>query len=748
MTFNFVEYMNKFAAQITIDEIYDKEDMSVRSYHICKDNNFYYVSDLISFYHKNKSFDKLRSCGQKSSKELVNICNKFQIRNSTDNLKIEIGGEKVLLNIVEKLNRIQREVINSCIYVNTKSLSRRSNNAISLYLENNFKIKNFTDKILASNKFKVKKLKNIGAKCIPELEAYIATIKDFIIKVSETEDERSIIGWKNKFLIQRNFDVSLIPSEILESESIFLLTEFLIKKNAFFDEKQTIILRKTLKLYVNQKEITLDRIAKQVKFSRERVRQIRNLCTGKLFSKLLFLSVFYDDLYQKYGIDIESNCVEVTIDAWEKINLLNKTCFSKEFIIYILSVYLNDSFSLIGNYEDVLQFKRINSRNRHNWSNLYLVKKELASEINFTSLINDISRRMGDKIEESYSFNFKSYLSQFLVNDNIDILGVLFPIAEKIINDEFGLYLDLEENIIFKRNTVKQAYEYSYEALLELGKPSNVSDIYKKIIEINPNYITDEDKVRVSMKRKNGFVPIGRNSIFGLKKWETELDNFKGGSIRDIVKDYLIQFSIPKHIRDITEYVLAYRPKSSQRSILQNLKLDKSGLFVFFKDSKIGLSSKNYAPYFIRISEEERREKKTWNERFDDVQNFVSKEKRLPYSSGVLKKEVKLYRWLRIQKNKLKKGELDEIKTDKLNSIFAKYPKINATRGLNSEKKYKELMSFILLNNRLPLANKENEQNLYQFFYKQRKLYNVNKLEVKEQFNFIKVVKLIQEHIV
>ena len=227
------------------------------------------------------------------------------------------------------------------------------------------------------------------------------------------------------------------------------------------------------------------------------------------------------------------------------INITNLTFLSREFITYILYVYLSDKFSLIGDIEDVIQPRYFNARNRHNWNNLFLIEKKIVSEIDFNALANDIENRINDRIEESYSFNFKSYLSKFLNNNTIDILGIASPIVEKIVNDEFQLYLDLDENLTFNKNTKKQAHEYAYEALEQLGKPSKVKEIYKKVIELYPNYNTGAAKIRASMKRKKGFVPIGRTSTFGLKKWEKELDNFKGGTIREIVEEYLNQFNTP-----------------------------------------------------------------------------------------------------------------------------------------------------------------------------------------------------------
>lgn len=728
---------------MTIDEIYKKEEISIRSYHVCKYHELNSISDLKKYYYKNKSFEKLRYCGRKSNEELIEICNKYP-DDYFENKEIKVKEENPLKDIISNLTRVQREVINSFIFVNTNSLSVRSKNAISLHLKNNLKVKNFTEKLLLSESFNVQNIKNVGAKCVPEIEIYISIIKDFIFEVNQTRDEKYLIALKNKFLIQRTFDIPLVPNEILESESIFQLTEFLLNHNAFFDETQTVIVKRALKLFNNQKELTLDEIAEQVNLSRERVRQIRKLCLKDLFNKLLFISNFNDDLFQKYSLDVELMYVEINTDIIDKINQSNNTNFSREFITYILSAYLKDSFSLVGNYEDVLQPKYFNSRTRHNWNNFYLVEKELSVEFDFTSFTNDISNRVSDRIEESYSFNFKSYLSKFLSNNNIDFLDLLFPICEKIINEEFEIYLDLEENINFKRNTTRQAHEYAFEALEHLGKPSKVKEIFEKVIELHPNFDTEEAKIRVSMKRKNGFVPIGRKSVFGLKKWESELDNFKGGTIRDIVEEYLMQFTVPKHISDITEHVLKYRPKSNQYSILQNLKLDESGLYIFFKGSHIGLTTKKYESDFKKMSEVQKTDRKTWEERFEMLQNFVLTEKRLPFSNGVPEKEIKLYRWLNVQKSKQNKGKLAKNKLEKLNSLLAKYPSVNGRRRLNSNEKYQELISFVSNNHRLPSANKNDEENLYQFFYKQRKLFDKNELDSKEESKFIEVAKLLQ----
>lgn len=578
---------------MTIDEIYKKEEISVRSYHVCKYNELNSISDLKKYYYKNKSFEKLRNCGRKSNEELIEICNKYPDE-YFENKEIEVKEENPLESIISNLTRVQREVINSFLFVNTNSLSVRSKNAISLHLKNNLKVKNFAKKILLSESFNVQNIKNVGAKCVPEIEIYISIIKDFIFEVNQTRDEKYLIALKNKFLIQRTFDIPLVPNEILESESIFQLTEFLLNQNAFFDETQTVIVKRALKLFNNQKELTLDEIAEQVNLSRERVRQIRKLCLEDLFNKLLFISNFNDDLFQKYSIDVESMYIDINTDILNKINQSNNTNFSKEFITYILSAYLKDSFSFVGNYEDVLQPKYFNSRNRHNWNNFYIVEKGLSLEFDFTSFANDVSNRVSDRIEESYSFNFKSYLSRFLTNNNINVLELLFPICEKIINEEFEIYLDLEENITFKKNTLKQVPEYIIEALEHLGKPSKLNKIYNWINRNYPEATKSEEALRGSCQRSNEIIYFGRSSTFGLKKWEKTRNDIKGGTIKDIITELLENSKTPIHITEILTEIHKYRRKTNERNIITNLKLDPNNSFIIFNQKFIGLTSKKH----------------------------------------------------------------------------------------------------------------------------------------------------------
>jgi hypothetical protein len=159
----------------------------------------------------------------------------------------------------------------------------------------------------------------------------------------------------------------------------------------------------------------------------------------------------------------------------------------------------------------------------------------------------------------------------------------------------------------------------------------------------------------------------------------------------------------------------------------------------------VGLTSKNYDKSYGLVSAENTVEKKTWEERYSDLSKFLNQNDRLPFSSGCPENEFKLYRWYKIQLGKSRKGNLDSEKSILIKDVFDKYEQ-NSTRKrrTNVTEKYNELITFVMKQKRLPSANKEGEENLYQFFYKQRKFYDKGELRPDEEHNFIKVAKIIQ----
>ncbi|MBK7094289.1 MAG: hypothetical protein IPH57_04220 [Saprospiraceae bacterium] len=740
---------------ITIEEIYYSENISVRSFNVCYYNDLKDLSAILKHYRENRTFGNLRNCGSKSNEELTALCLKY-IDYDSNQIVEPPKPEKQLISTSTNFTRTQREIVNSFIEINSNNLSNRSKNAISSFLDGNLKIRNISERILTNDRFNFQDIKNVGTKTVIELKSFIDSIIDFTTKVADVENENDLVALRNRFFIEKTFSITSIPNEILESQSIFSLVDFLISKNAIFEIKENIIFQKAFKIYDNQLEFTVDEIAEEIKISRERVRQIRKGILENLFTNFQFVKNIEDDLYQKYDIDQNQYLIKIDDDLNNQINEVNNTSFSIEFNTFIIYSYISDKFDLIGGIEDVLQPKYFNSRERHNWDNFYIVNKKISCFFNFNDFANDLDKRLSDRIEESYNFNFKSYLLSFSTSTNLEELNIVSVVAENILNNEFGIYIDTNDDIKFNRNSQKQVYEYAYEALKILGKPSKVNEITRKVEELHPDYETNDAKVRASMKRNNGFIPIGRKSIFGLKEWENELENFKEGTIRQIVAEYLNNNSSPKNYSDITYYVLQFRPKTNEYSIIQNIKLDESKTFIFFKNSFVGLSSKIYDKTFITLTNSDTIEKKSWQERYTDLTEFLALNNRLPFSSSCPENEIKLYRWYKIQVRKTINGEIEDEKNTLINEVIYKFEKGESSRRTslnnmrrskkvrsNSKYTFDDLVEFISNKRRMPNSRDPNEASLYQFYYKNKKnLENIDTLSSQES----KLIELINKY--
>ena len=578
---------------MTIREIYYSENISVRSFNVCNDNRLKDLNAILKHYREHKTFGNLRNCGRKSNEELTDLCVKY----------IDYGGsqivkprklEKQLITTISSFNRTQREIVNSFIEINSNNLSNRSKNAITSFLNGNLKIRNISERILTNDRFNFQDIKNVGTKTVTELKSFIHTITEFIENVAKVENENDLVALRNRFFIEKTFSISSIPNEMLESQSIFSLVDFLISENAIFEKNESVIFQKAFKIFDNQLELTLDEIAEEINISRERVRQIRKGILENLFNNLQFVKNIEDDLYQKYGIDQNQKLINIDDQLNNQINEVNNTNFSIEFNTIIIYSYISDKFDLVGEIEDVLQPKYFNSRDRHNWDNFYLVKNQLTNKFDFNNFTNDVDKRINTRNELTYSFHFKSYLNNFFKNEDNSLISVVFPVAERIINQEFDLIIDLDDNIVFKRNTVKQVSEYAIDALEKLGLPSKIEDIYK-LIELNyPEITKSQVALRGSLQRTPEIIYFGRSSTYGLKKWEIEKEGIKGGTIKDIIFEYLQNNTNPIHILELLNEVHKYRDKTNARNIITNLKLDPQKLFIIFNQSFIGLSGKKY----------------------------------------------------------------------------------------------------------------------------------------------------------
>lgn len=588
---------------MTIKELYLQKKISIWALRTCHLNEIKTIAELKEYYKTNGSLKHLKKCGKKIDSELVVICLEFLDLEEESDKTQDLYSNLNIVDIVSKFDENEITLVNNLIRFEFLQLSIRSSNALVRFLTGDISINALNNNVFKDNNFNLNSINNLGPKSIPEVRIFLKEIKRFIHEVYNKSEYDELTFLKLKFLLKSHFNSLDISEHLQDSSSILKLVNILIDQNQLFNQVDTIILKKGFRLYEINAYIENKEIGNEINLTRERVRQKKIEIFEKLNSELQFFKNFDKGLLSRYLTNGEDELILISTENAKFINSIDGTIFSKQFITFIFHVFYQNEYKMIGNIEDALILRKVYSKNRHNWKSIYLVKNELLKSIDIERFIDDIDYRINERKEETYKFNFKTYLSRFLKIEDYTFLDEIVSVCKRILFEEFNLFLSLEEEIVFERNIIKTIPEYAYEALELLGKPSHVSEIDKQVKVLYPDF--DKTVSNGSLKREFGFVPFGRQSIFCLKKWEEEFENIKGGTIKDIAEEYLLDCSDPRSIKDVTEYVLKYRPESNENSISHNLRMDKSNRFLFLNNAFIGLKSKKYIKRTINDIAEE-----------------------------------------------------------------------------------------------------------------------------------------------
>jgi len=672
--------MDDVKENISLEQLTKIENLSVRSANVCEWNELKDLTAILSYYWEYSDFLGLRNCGQKSNIELIELCKRYEnfvIKPIID------APVNPLQKQLENLTVRQKQILNNVINSQLNELSNRANNVLKVFTNSDTSFKGLYE-IIINPDFDIKNFRNVGSKTEDELKDLFKNIRDQLELICVFNDEKELTIELFNTYLKRKFEIELdVLNEIFKNYNfenglpLFKTLNTLVKREILFNNKEKEIFENGLNFWQENKAGTLEEIAELCSVTRERTRQIRNKLLEELRDKFAFIKGFELEALNLYGIDFTTDFIILTNELVFEINEKEKNTFNHLFINLIFSILYENSLKLVGNIESIAYNSAKARGIQHCWYSTYLISNRLFNLFDFEAFVNDIDSRLSERIEEDYSFHFETYLFKFLKVEYSEELVRIIPVTEHILFNEFEISVDILDNIVFKRNTIKQVYEYAYEALEALGEPSKVSDICKKVIEIFPDYNTDESSIRAAMQRKRGFISFGRTSTYGLKKWEEEKD-IRGGTIRDITEEFLISLNEPKHINEITEYVNRYR-ETTAKNIYANLKMEENNRFVFFSGMVIGLKSKDYQNQGLKKTKNLKTIQNTWEESFSTLKSFINFNNRLPYSNCD-EYEAKLYRFYNLQLRKSGEGKISEQKTELLNELIKPYLNVNRQR--------------------------------------------------------------------
>lgn len=614
---------------------------------------------------------KMKNVGVKSLQEIVSfICeikNLIILINEKSNISdlSQLGINTKTIGFEFKLSQLNDErrlIINNFILTLNSNLSVRSYNAICNFLENRFDITIITNKILINDNFDFSVIKNVGKRTIIELDAYIKKIKEYSVEIVLNPPGISEIN--NLLFDELNQNITSV-----EQINIFSLVDKLLNEFKLLNNNNTFIFKHTHNLYIENISLELDELSGILQMSKTRIGQIKEQSFNKICNGLSFIkNNRNNDLSSRYNLDLENKFIIITDEIYNKIKSIDQTNFSKEFMTLILSIALDAKFTLLGGSEVINLKKNRVSNPIHVWKNLYLVDRELFTQFDFNKYLDDLRLRTCKRIIEDYKFNFKSYLLNFCFEKELLISEDLFSLCEQLLNREFSIYLNIDQEIIFARNTIKPVHEYVREALEDLGVPTHKKLIEKRIKELNPDF--NRSIFNTYLNREYGFVSFGRSSVFGLIEWELKNNSIKSGTIRSIVEELLQERLKPIHISEIVNYVLQYRPESNRKSIFSNLKNEVNNRFVFFKNDYVGLKSLIYDSELLKLFEIETLVQKPIIaniENYNILIEFIINKRRLPLANK--SDECLWFDFYQSQKKLYKNSMLNELYKMKFKKI-------------------------------------------------------------------------------
>lgn len=583
---------------LTLEAICQRYNLSTRTANVLI-REFESTQHLIEYYKIETNFLAVRNCGKKSSDELIEVVNKLLHDNEFDEqdiIKSDLGD-------YSDLSQQNKQIFMSLFQISNSKLRSKTSSILEDVL-GEYKFNSIVEQFINNEKF----YKGNGFKITRSRIDELIEFRKNLISILNIIIGSSDIG--KEIFLKTITDIEEIEiKDIYDKDDgyfyLFKLIDYFINKSDQLNENERYIFKYYLQYYKGSEVTQLDQVGNVLGITRERVRQIRNKLLDNfeiIFSFIgALLKVF--DLQNQYNISTTENYFHIDSSKFEWINEKEESNFNSLFISKVISMISMHKLELLG-YELNYHTSQI-SKKYPKLESVYLVNEELLERFDDKKFLEYTFAKIESGISETQRIGINSYIAKFIddfnLNEDYELIYNLSPFIKLLLNKELGLTVDDENMIIFYRNKKRTYKELTYQALKKLGFSKDghhietIVDAIKELLSPERAEEIKESSTRSTLnKYKNTFVYIGRSSTYGLKSWENEYSDFKGGTIRDLAEAYLEKHEEPKHISLITEYVNKYRD-TNKVNIKGNIILDESNTFEIFGHDFIGLRKKDYS---------------------------------------------------------------------------------------------------------------------------------------------------------
>jgi hypothetical protein len=581
---------------MNLEELKFKENLSIRTYNVCNDNELHNIQDIIEYYRYNGNFKQLRNCGVKSDQELIHLCEKYMSQNdeiaSEDNLHGKTIDFQGVLGNPFKLQKLQ---ISSNDTFNR--LSNRAKNTILLSTQlKSYNVETIVYKLIVPN-IDFKNLQNCGDKTAKEIQWFVEQISGMIktLNTINLNEEDVVVAHVEKSLGQLDLGRRSTLFELIKNKELNLI--YFVEKYILKSSILNVYDKEILKIFLKRSELTEDtdlfiKAAEKLNLTRERVRQLFVKFKIKTVKKLSILHTLVN-----YSFDLETKTknqnwkiqhqplgeqiilLECKNDAKTLANLLDLLATDNQYYIISGNIKLKGKIAAYDQ-QTYKKFRHLNVK--------YLIQESFISKSLLLKIFEDLYLTLIERINQDTYFNLTNY------NLNDDQRSFVI----KVCAENFGLNVNGSSELILKRNTIVTAPEIIEGILIDFDELMTAEEILEEYRTRHPHANKEINSIRGALNNERFIFFRGSGSSrYGLKEWEKER-GLKSGNIKTMCQEYIESQKLPVHIFTLTKYVQEHR-NTNQRNVLTNLKLDNTGQFRFFPGGFIGIIGKDYPSELI-----------------------------------------------------------------------------------------------------------------------------------------------------
>lgn len=549
--------------------------ISVRAFNVCEGAGLMSLSAISAFHSKHDGFKALRNCGSKTQLELEDILARARA--------LGYVGEQVTTELMTGSNEWLEHFFN----VQYQGLTARSRNVLAALMGPPTAkgaiqfFKRYGTRWSAQPR--------VGVKVRSELRELRRQLLDALIRqnsiaVTSTLDGTALSPIEMWYLRHN------IPAEawevLFDPDGRMNLFRFLQSYLELTGTNSKIQVRAAY-LQGYTEPFSYQAIAARTGLTRERVRQLL-INMDREFPPSLSMLADLPDVQRHYPelvADTPGYMVDQELTA--KLNTREITSWAPLFFLYVANVVSGARHQRVL-WTDL--FDRTAVSRELDLSTPFMVERALVPYLSkaTTSLAEQVDRKRG--LVETLD------LGATLGNLEPEKRVSAFSILEQIIPIRYPGFTVTDGIVSLPPNRKRNQDELLEEVLLVLNEPSHVSRVVEEWARLFPDDPISESVVRsVVVREKDRFFSIGRSSTYGLRRWEQERPEIKGGTIRDLAEEFLLSAEAPVHVDDLTVAIQRYRPTTNSASVRLNLQLGQGERFIVSSDGFIGLTGKLYS---------------------------------------------------------------------------------------------------------------------------------------------------------